>query len=57
MRHSAGQEAANGGGNGGAHDYLAMFEAMIEVYLRRNPAPVAATVDVEVSVPKPVELS
>ena len=37
---------------GGEPDYPAMFEAMAEAIMRRVPAPVAATVDVGVRVPR-----
>ena len=55
-RHVA-REANTRGGNGGERDYPAMFEAMAEAIMQRVPAPVAATVDVGVRVPRVVDFA
>ena len=55
-RHAA-RRANTGGGNGDEPDYPAMFEVVAEAIMQRVPAPVAATVDVGVRVPREVDFA
>ena len=55
--HTAREEAAPDGGYGSAPDYPAMFEAMMKAFMRRVPAPVEATVDVGVQLPRVVDFA